>query len=87
MRRKSQLTVAPRAFRSDDHDRIQVVDRVGRILGCFHFEAPEISVREIGDRTGLHKSTAHEILIALQYNGLIHQNPESGSYRLGGVYG
>jgi DNA-binding IclR family transcriptional regulator len=33
--------------------------------------------------TGLHKSTAHRILMALEYNGLVEQNQETAKYRLG----
>ena len=63
--------------------RIQVLDRAVRILDCFGFDGRELSVSEIGIRTGLHKSTAHRILMALEYNNLIKQNPETGRYHLG----
>src|SRR4030095_11733384 len=81
---KSQRIAMPRTLSPDAPYRIQVVDRATQILECFHFDAAhELSVREISQRTGLHKSTAHRILIALQYNGLIQQNPETGNYHLG----
>jgi IclR family transcriptional regulator, KDG regulon repressor len=80
---KSQRIAMPRTLSPDAPYRIQVVDRATQILECFHFDAHELSVREISQRTGLHKSTAHRILIALQYNGLIQQNPETGNYHLG----
>lgn len=80
---KSQRIVMPRTLSPNAPYRIQVVDRAMQILECFHFDAHELSVREISQCTGLHKSTAHRILIALQYNGLIQQNPESGNYHLG----
>jgi IclR family transcriptional regulator, KDG regulon repressor len=80
---KSQRIAMPRTLSPDAPYRIQVVDRATQILECFHFDAHELSVREISQRTGLHKSTAHRILMALQYNGLIQQNPESGNYHLG----
>lgn len=80
---KSQRIVMPRTLSADAPYRIQVVDRATQILECFHFDAHELSVREISQRTGLHKSTAHRILIALQYNGLIQQNPVTGNYHLG----
>jgi DNA-binding IclR family transcriptional regulator len=53
------------------------------ILDCFGFDHHELSVSEIGSRTGLHWSTAHRILMALEYNDLIKQNPETGKYHLG----
>lgn len=52
-------------------------------MECFRFDAHELGVREISEKAGLHKSTAHRILVALQYNGLIQQNPETGNYHLG----
>jgi len=80
---KSEEVAVPRTLSSDAPYRIQVIDRAAQILECFHFDAHELSVREISQRTGLHKSTAHRILIALQYNGFIQQNPETGNYHLG----
>jgi len=52
-------------------------------MDCFTFEQPELSVGEISRKTGLHKSTVHRILMALEYNRLIQQRPESGKYQLG----
>src|SRR5215467_1545915 len=63
--------------------RIQVIDRAAQILDCFGFDHQELSVSEIGVKTNLHRSTAHRILMALEYNDLIQQNPENGKYRLG----
>jgi DNA-binding IclR family transcriptional regulator len=80
---KSQPIAMPRALSPDAPYRIQVIDRATQILECFDFDAHELSVSEISQRTGLHKSTAHRILIALQYNGFIQQNPETGNYHLG----
>jgi IclR family KDG regulon transcriptional repressor len=63
--------------------RIHVIDRAAQILDCFGFDHQELSVSEIGSKTALHRSTAHRILMALEYNDLIRQNPETGKYRLG----
>jgi IclR family transcriptional regulator, KDG regulon repressor len=63
--------------------RIHVIDRAAQILNCFGFDHQELSVSEIGVTTGLHKSTAHRILMALEYNDFIKQNPETGKYHLG----
>jgi IclR family KDG regulon transcriptional repressor len=63
--------------------RIQALDRAAAILNCFDVNDPELNVRDVGERTGLHKSTAHRILMALQHNGLVEQNPASGRYHLG----
>lgn len=66
-----------------DRYRIHVIDRAAQILDCFGFDHQELSVSEIGVKTELHRSTAHRILMALEYNDLIRQNPETGKYRLG----
>ena len=63
--------------------RIHVIDRAAQILDCFGFDHQELSVIEIGAKTGLHRSTAHRILMALEYNDLIKQNPSTGKYHLG----
>lgn len=75
----------PSSTRTDFSDlyRIQVIDRVVQILNCFTFERPELSVSEMSAATGLHKSTTHRILMALEYNGLMGQNRENGKYHLG----
>jgi DNA-binding IclR family transcriptional regulator len=69
--------------RPSDRYRIQVLDRAAQIMDCFGFDHKELSVSEIGRRTRLHKSTTHRILMALEYNQLIKQNPETGKYHLG----
>src|SRR5215813_12584559 len=66
-----------------DRYRIHVIDRAAQILDCFGFDHQELSVSEIGAKTHLHRSTAHRILMALEYNDLIQQDPENGKYRLG----
>ena len=63
--------------------RIQVIDRAALIFDCFTFDKPELSVREVSDATRLHKSTAHRILMALEHNGFVEQNPETSKYNLG----
>src|SRR2546428_4469625 len=63
--------------------RVQAIDRAAKILDCFTFEQPELPVSEIAAKTGLHKSTAHRILMALEYNDIIGQNQETGNYYLG----
>jgi IclR family KDG regulon transcriptional repressor len=69
--------------RTSERYRIHVIDRAAQILDCFGFDHQELSVSEIGARTGLHRSTAHRILMALEYNDLIKQNPDTGKYHLG----
>jgi DNA-binding IclR family transcriptional regulator len=63
--------------------RIQALDRAVDILNCFARGTPELNVRDIAETTGLHKSTAHRILMALQHNRLVEQDARSGRYHLG----
>jgi DNA-binding IclR family transcriptional regulator len=63
--------------------RIQALDRAASILNCFEVGEPELNVRDIAERTGLHKSTAHRILMALQHNRFVEQDALSGRYHLG----
>ena len=63
--------------------RIQALDRAAAILDCFELDRPELNVRDIAEKTGLHKSTAHRILMALHHNGLVEQDASSGRYHLG----
>jgi IclR family KDG regulon transcriptional repressor len=73
----------PKLQRTSERYRIHVIDRAAQILDCFGFDHQELSVTEIGARTGLHRSTAHRILMALEYNDLIKQNSDTGKYHLG----
>jgi DNA-binding transcriptional ArsR family regulator len=65
------------------HIESKVIDRAVEVLDCFTFNKSELSVGEVSAATGLHKSTAHRILMALEYNGLVEQNQETAKYRLG----
>ena len=66
-----------------DRYRIQAIDRAAAILNCFSPTQPELHVREVAARTGLHKATAHRILMAMQYNEMVEQDPATGRYHLG----
>ena len=66
-----------------DRYRIQAIDRAAAILNCFSPAQPELHVREVAARTGLHKATAHRILMAMQYNEMVEQDPATLRYHLG----
>lgn len=61
----------------------QSIERAISILKTFSRDEPELGVTEIGNRLGLHKSTAHRLVGALEREGLLSQDPRSGRYRLG----
>ena len=63
--------------------RIQAIDRAVAILNCFSPTAPELHVREVAARTGLHKATVHRILMAMQHHSMVEQDPSNGRYHLG----
>ena len=62
---------------------IQSLQRAVAILRSFSEAEPELSVTELSQRLGLHKSTVSRILATLQLEGLVGRNPESGKYGLG----
>lgn len=62
---------------------IQSIDRALNILECFSSGSQELGVTEISKLLGLHKSTAHGILITLEQRRYLEQNPETGKYKLG----
>ena len=68
---------------ASDRYRIQAIDRAAAILNCFSPAYPELHVREVAAQTGLHKATAHRILMAMQYNSMVEQDPSTGRYHLG----
>ncbi len=54
-----------------------------RILECFSLRESRLSLTDIAQRVGLPLSTAHRILSALRAAGLVEQEAERESYRLG----
>ncbi len=66
----------------------QAVQRALALLRSFTREAPEHRLSELAAAHGLHPSTAHRLLGALEAEGLIGRSPDSQAYRrLTGVPG
>ena len=63
--------------------QIQVLDRALAILDTLSAEGPDLSLAEISDKLGLHKSTAHRLMMVLDRHKLIERNSVNGRYRLG----
>lgn len=61
---------------------IQVLERVFKLLDVLAEHQEPVSLKLIGERTGLHPSTAHRILNDLTIGRFVDR-PEAGSYRLG----
>lgn len=62
---------------------IQSIERAAAILRSFAAAESELGVTELSKRIDLHKSTVSRFLSALQREGFVEQNPETGKYRLG----
>jgi len=62
---------------------IQSIERAADLLELFLLVSPELSIKDISDKTGLSKSTAHGIVKTLEYKGLLQQNPDDLKYKLG----
>jgi IclR family pca regulon transcriptional regulator len=60
---------------------IQVVERVGLMLGAFTVERPEMTLTECAEETGLTKSSAHRLLLSLESVELVER--EGNRWRLG----
>lgn len=60
-----------------------VVDKVAALLLCFTRQEPELNLNQIGEKTGLDKSTTCRILRRLTRYHLIEQDPAASVYRLG----
>jgi DNA-binding IclR family transcriptional regulator len=62
---------------------IQSIERAAAILRALAGGPRRLGVSELSDRLGLAKGTVHGLLKALQDEGLVEQEPESGKYQLG----
>ncbi len=62
---------------------IRSVERAIRVLNCFSFERPVLTIEDIMDKTGLPKATIYRLLWTMEQNGLIHYDQRTNEYRLG----
>jgi DNA-binding IclR family transcriptional regulator len=63
---------------------IQSIERAAAILRALAGGSRRLGVSELSARLGLAKGTVHGLLRALQEEGFVEQDPESGKYQLGG---
>ncbi len=61
----------------------QAVDRALSILQWFDDRTPELTVAEVAARLGVHRSTATRLLTALERQGFLEGDRDTGRYRLG----
>jgi DNA-binding IclR family transcriptional regulator len=64
------------------HYNVQVLDRAIAVLQTVADSNTYVAAADIAKRLGLHKSTAHRLLVVLEDHGLVKKGPE-GTYRLG----
>jgi DNA-binding IclR family transcriptional regulator len=64
-------------------ESVRAVERSLDILLCFNRQTPELSMTQIAEQIGLHKSTVHRLLATLEYKRFLQRDPETGIYRLG----
>lgn len=66
-----------------DTYRVQAVERALEILKMFSLEHPQVSLREISEALGVHKSTAHRIATTLEESGFLRRDSRGVAYTLG----
>ena len=62
---------------------VRAVERAMRILSAFNGQLAELGVSEIAQTTGLHKATAHRLLMTLLDGGFLERTPDGERFRLG----
>jgi IclR family KDG regulon transcriptional repressor len=62
---------------------VRAVERALQILSAFDAEHPERGVSDIAELMGLHKATAHRIIITLLNWGYLEHTADGEKYRLG----
>lgn len=61
----------------------RAVDRALDILLCFNRNEPTLTLTQIVERVGIHKSTVHRLLATLERKRFLQRIEENGPYRLG----
>ncbi len=62
---------------------VRALDRAMQILACFDDEHPERGVSEVAQLVGLHRATAHRIIVTLLNGGYLERAADGEKYRLG----
>ncbi|MDB4895529.1 MAG: transcriptional regulator, IclR family [Firmicutes bacterium] len=78
--------MAPRGRKRSDESsvkRTRSVQRALQVLNVFEPGEPELELRRIAQRTGLSGATTYRLLLTLQEEGFLYQNPVTERYRLG----
>jgi DNA-binding IclR family transcriptional regulator len=62
---------------------VPAVDRAFRILALLKREGHEMTLMEIANATGWHKSSVHKLLVTLMHHGVLERDPSTKRYYLG----
>jgi DNA-binding IclR family transcriptional regulator len=73
----------PHSKTSKSPYKVQVLDRALAALAALANSSSDCSLAELCPALGLHKSTAHRLMMVLEQHRLVVKNPETGRYRLG----
>ena len=66
----------------EEKTTVRAVDRALDILLCFT-RAADLTLTEISQRVGLHKSTVHRLLASLEGKGFVVRDPVTEKYKVG----
>jgi IclR family transcriptional regulator, KDG regulon repressor len=64
-------------------DSVRSVERALDILLCFSQEKPTLSLTQIAEHVGMHKSTIHRLLSTLEAKRFVTRDKATGMYQLG----
>jgi DNA-binding IclR family transcriptional regulator len=64
-------------------ESVRAVERALDVLLCFTQQTPELTMTQIADQIGIHKSTVHRLLATLEQKRFIQRDRDTGFYRLG----
>jgi len=62
---------------------VRAVERALDILLSFTQKEPDLSLTQVAERVGIHKSTAHRLLATLESKRFVNRHPSDGTYHLG----
>jgi DNA-binding IclR family transcriptional regulator len=62
---------------------VPAVDRAAQILSLLKAKARSMTIAEVTEATGWHKSSVHKILVTLHHHGLLDRNETTKQYSLG----
>src|SRR4030066_2479740 len=64
-------------------ESVRAVERALDVLLCFTNQTPALTMTQIAEHVGIHKSTAHRLLATLENKRFIQRDQNTGIYRLG----